>query len=556
MVNGEVNVADNENAVMHFGKALEGLRLRDKTLAEKIGSCSGILNDFILALLKRLRVAKDGVIVACELITSLKQRVNDVETDRQVQENTVSRLEGDIEFLLSTCIKAAEELELEVQNNLSELSSVSVPENMKYSSSIELGTFGGDALIDHKVKSESNKYVQTAEKLLLATRHGRNLSKHYRGMKNMMLSTVENLQNELMEIKITCENLLEERDRNKNKISKLETDLEAAENMCREMKLKVEDHEVKEAMWKEKEAELLVSHSISLSKIHGKFLLILLVFQHAQLFCLYFYLISFVLFKNLHIFVSEAQEFPLSASQMKSLFDKIGVIDISFAESEVENLETKDSADVQKLFYIIDNFNGLKDQMNSQSQEKENLQSVLEKQVNAIEHLEEEVRDRVREKQEFEMMKDELALGLESIIQKLGGDKLVGNEKVAHVMGLLSVLDTMAMTTKAESENLKSKTDELSMKLLGTQKVVDELSSKVKLLEGSSHGGVTLPETIKEKGISELSSSNSQPEISEIQDLVTLFFRIMVYCNKCSTFCIGLKFFLVLSLKDFEYCLS
>ncbi|KAL3511387.1 hypothetical protein ACH5RR_030788 [Cinchona calisaya] len=482
MINGQVNVIDDENVVSHFEKTLQGLCLRDKTLAEKIESYSGFLDDFILAFLKRLRVAKDGVIHGRELIMSLKQRVNDVEKDRQAQENTVSMLESDIEILLSACSKATDELELEHKNNLSKLSSVSVLENLN-SSSMELRASNGDALIDHNLKIEGNKYVQTAGKLLLATRHSCNLSKHFHGMINMMVSTVEDLQNELRETKATCENLLEERDLNQKKISKLETDLRAAENLCREMKLKVEDHEVREAMLKERETEYLAARSTSVKE------------------------------------VQEAQEIPLSASQVKSLFDKISTIDISSAESDVGNLETRDSANVRKLFYIIDNFNGLKDQVNSELQEKGNLQSMLEKQIIAMEHLKEEVNDHVRGKQESERMTNELALGLETIIQKLGGDKLVGSEKVAHVTGLLSVLDKMVMATKVESENLKSKTDELSTKLLGAQKVMDELSSKVKLLEGSSSSGVSFPESIKEKGISELSPSNSHPEISEIQDL-------------------------------------
>lgn len=479
MVNGQLNAADDEHVTLNFEKTLEGLRLRDTNLAEKIGSCSGILDDFILALLKRLQVAKDGVIVAGELIRSLKQRVNDVEMDRQAQENTVAVLESDMETLLSACAKATEELELEVQNNISELSSVSILEN----SSTELGALGQDALIDHDLKCEGDKDVQTAQKLLFATGQCRNFNKHFHGMINMMVSTVEDLQNQLIETKTTCGNLLEERDLNQKKISKLETDLEVAENLCREMQLKIEDHEFRQSTLKERDMELSVAHSTSLKNVH------------------------------------ETQKFSLSASQIRSLFNKISVIDISFPESEVEDLEATYSPDVQKLFYIIDNFNGLQNKINSEAQEKENLQSMLQKQVIAVEHLKEEVKDCVREKQEYEMMRNELALGLESIIQKLGGDKLVGGEKVANVTGLLSVLDMMVMATKTESENLKSKTDELSTKLLGTEKFVDELSSKVKLLEGSSHGGAAFPENIKEKGISELSSSNSQPEISEIQEL-------------------------------------
>lgn len=225
---------------------------------------------------------------------------------------------------------------------------------------------------------------------------------------------------------------------------------------------------------------------------------------------------------NIFVILSEFEDFPLSTSQIRTLFDKINAIDISFTESEVHDLETHDSADVWKLFYIVDKFTGLLQKIKSEAQERQSLQSKLENQVLENEYLKEEVAGHVRDKQESERQRNELVLGLEDIIQKLGGDDLVGVHKVDHVTALLPILEKIVTHTRAESEIFKSKAEELSTKLLKTQKLVDDLSAKLKLLEESKPVVVNRPETVQEKGIFESSSLPANSEISEIQDPVTL----------------------------------
>lgn len=254
-------------------------------------------------------------------------------------------------------------------------------------------------------------------------------------------------------------------------------------------------------------------------------------------------MLSHILFVN--VVVSVTEDPLLSASQIKSLFDKIHGIEIPSVEFEVGDVDSHDSIHVRKLFYIIDSVNTLQ-------QQKERLQSTLEEQVLEIEHLKEEVEEQIRDKQDYEKMKNELfelAVGLENIIQKLGGDESVEAQKSARVMGLLPVVEKLITAITMESENLRYKAQELGGKLLGTQKVVEELSSKVKLLEDSNQSRDASPETIRDRGVFESPSLSTRSEISEIEDVVNIavnLFSISIVspCNSTNVFLLQLNIYI------------
>lgn len=227
--------------------------------------------------------------------------------------------------------------------------------------------------------------------------------------------------------------------------------------------------------------------------------------------------------------LSEAEDLTLSASHMKSLFDKINGME-TLMGPDVRDAEAYDSPDVRKLFYVVDTFPRLQLQMSSLSCENKELQSSLEKQALQIEHLQEEVEEHIRDEEDYGKMKNELlelTIGLENMIQKLGSNNLVGLRKETPVTGLLPVLDKLIVAKVLESENLKAKTEELLADLHGTQKVVEDLSSKVKSIESSNQLKVTPLEINQERGIFETATLPAQSEISEVQDVVRL---IAIHC--------------------------
>lgn len=480
LANGDVNAADGDNIIQHFQGTIQKFHLRDKTLAKGIKNFSKFVDGLISVLLGKLRATKDGVTVTLELLKSLEQKVNKLEMDRLTQGNTIPVLENDIKTLLYACSNAIHELESQLEDDLLDFSSTPALRNFSENFSRELGAFDGDAVIEDELKFNGSKYEPTAKKLLFTARHSR---EQFQGIKKAVVQTIEGLHNELEETKMACKKFSEEKDVNQYQISKLEAELGVLQRLCNEIRLELEDYQDREAKWKEREVELSAAHATSVMKAH------------------------------------ETQDFPLSISQIRALFDKISAIDLSFSESEVNDFETHGSFDVWKLFYIVDKFGGLSHQINSEAQERQNLQSKLEKQVLEIEYLKEEIAQHIREKQGIEKMRNELTLGLEDIVRKLGGDEVVGVHKAVNVMGLFPILEKMVLATRAESETLKSKTEELNKKLLGTQKVVDDLSSKLRLFEESNPAVANLPETVQEKGLFESSSLPTNSEISEIQDL-------------------------------------
>lgn len=98
-----------------------------------------------------------------------------------------------------------------------------------------------------------------------------------------------------------------------------------------------------------------------------------------------------------------------------------------------------------------------------------------------------------------------------------------------NLSGILLLLDKLVVSLMLESENLRSENEELGAKLLWTQRNVDDLSNKVKVFEEYNHAKITPTETDQERGTSKASLS-TQPEITEIQNLVNPVLSIYSHC--------------------------
>lgn len=223
--------------------------------------------------------------------------------------------------------------------------------------------------------------------------------------------------------------------------------------------------------------------------------------------------------------LTEAEDSLISTSQLKSLFKKIDRIEMPVREVEVGELKPDDPDHVKKLFHIIDCVDELQRQISSLSHNNEMQQFALKNQVLEIENLKEEAAKHFMDKQDYEKMKRELfelAIGLESIVQKLGGDEKDASQKSVGVVGLLTRLEKLVTDVIWESENSKSKAHELDSKMLRTQEVVDELTSKIKLLEDSKIREASA-DSVQERSVFEAHTLPTQTEISEVEDVVNIF---------------------------------
>lgn len=477
--NGEENFTDADNIVFYVGKTVEQLQLRDKVFAEKVEDFSAFMDNLIWSLFKKLDIVKTMLISMPERITFLKQKVDELESERQALKDNIFMLESYNGSLLPACTDATREMKFEFERCLSELKSNS---HLNDISSIESGTFDVNSVGEDQLDLDSNNYRKVAEEILFASRRSRDLNRHFQDVINKMITTVDSLQNELKESKTTSEKLLEERNLSENVLMKLKTDLEKSESVSEEMRVSLEEYKQREKKLKEREADILSRSASSLKKLE------------------------------------EVEGNALSASETKSLLDMIKRIDISPTGRDTGNLQFHGSSDVEKLFHIVESYAGLTHQINTLSGENEKLHTTIDGQVSEMKRLKDECEEHYNHNDEKEKMKNELldlAIGLESIIQKMGNESVDGKKEVFGVTGLLQVLEKRVVASNMESTNLKTKAEELNYKLLEMQKVVDKLSSKIKLLEDSSQS----PETINERGVLESSSSSVKSEISEIQDM-------------------------------------
>lgn len=222
---------------------------------------------------------------------------------------------------------------------------------------------------------------------------------------------------------------------------------------------------------------------------------------------------------------------------MKALLEKISEIDIPFAESETRGLESETSVYLRKLYYIIDSAAQLNHKINLLEYESEDLHSTVSTQTAEIKQLKEEIEMHVRDKTDFEKTRrefSELTLVLEKIFDMLGGNELLADKKSALVECLPALVKQVKVFV-SEAEDSKFKTQELAMKLLESQKFIDDLTAKVKSLEDSIQDRTVKPEIVQERSIFETPTLPSGSEISEIEDVVRtsvyLFIFVIIIFN-------------------------
>ncbi|KAJ0725828.1 hypothetical protein HanPI659440_Chr12g0463321 [Helianthus annuus] len=503
MINDEFNHEDIEGISSYVSNTFDNLNTKNQIIANQFGNYSTLIDNIIASLLKKLEAIRNTIPLVVQQTVSLQQKVENVQMEKEMQDNKVVTLENGIKVLLSACADVTKDLKSYFENNMLQADPAIVDDDV--------------AVADIKV---------AADDLLFAARNVQSVMEQLVGVKENMSTTIESLQTELkntssmydkskevieeLQIKLEktssmCdkskeviedlniklektssmydkakglieelqgelekngsmyEKVKEENDAFQKRVFKLETELEASRESCNEMSSRLEDYRAKEDRWNERESELS-ARSISSVKDHE----------------------------------DDAEKALLSASQIKTLFDKIDGITIPFPNLVVGDKQAQDSNPVEKLFYIVDNVNELLDQLTLLTHANEYLQSTVSKQALEVDHLKGEYRD-----------------GLQNIIRKLGGEESIGVRKPADVAGLVLVLEELVQGVILDGQDSRSK-------LVETQKFAEELSRKVKLMEDFIQNRTGGPDMIQERGVIGATSYPSGSEISEIDDQVTV----------------------------------
>ncbi|XP_030459809.2 trans-Golgi network-localized SYP41-interacting protein 1 [Syzygium oleosum] len=462
-----------------FRRTIEGFQFKNKILVDKFEGFSAFIDEILAALLKKLEERCDDVKAMSQDMRSLKQDMKDMETYKLEHGNTVAMLEDDIATLLSACTDATTKLLLEVErNSLGQLSSAELETSGRsYVEERESSLINAEW---YQKKVDGSKHAKPIRDLLFSVQNVHALLKQFQSTSEVATSKIQNLENELKEAKAVSLEAIEDGDMKQNRVFELENEVETLQNSCGELRLKLKDCQADYDKLKEREVELLEVHSNSLMK------------------------------------EQEAESSFMSPSERTALLDKVDGVRIS-SEELGGDTEPQISPHVKKLFYIVDSFTRAQEQISLLSHDNQELQSTLADQVLENKHLREEVETHTRYEEDSEKMKRdllELRVILEKITNMFGGSELVRDHNTSSLKGLLASLEKQIVNVLMEFENSKSEAQELEMKLLGSQKVVEELSSKVKLLEDSLQGRSTQPEIIQEAP-----SLPAGSEISEVEDV-------------------------------------
>ncbi|MED6198633.1 hypothetical protein PIB30_118873 [Stylosanthes scabra] len=303
---------------------------------------------------------------------------------------------------------------------------------------------------------------------------------------------IEDLQNKLEETTAAFEMAADERDINRNRILQLESDVKEIQSSCNELTNTLEGHLALEEKLKEKEAEILsLNNTLSAKE-------------------------------------KVAERSLLSASQVRDLLDRVDGVEIPILESEENYSDLDTSAPAKKLFHIVDSVTKLRNEINSLYHDKEELQSSLETKDLEIKNLKEEVKQLNRHWEDSKMVKSELSdltFALEKLLDSSGAGDWVLDRKSTGLKELISALENHIRAILLESENSKSKVQELGIKLVGSQKFIDELTTKIKLLESSRKDKTSQPEAVvQQRSLFDASSSSlvAGSEITEVEEAGSL----------------------------------
>lgn len=410
-VSGHADAVEGNDISLYVQKIVEGFHLRKRTFAEKVDGFSSFLGECDASVVRELQSMSKLITSMVEELQFLDQKVKTMETDYQALENKVTPLEDDISLLLSACTEATQLLQFEVDQQLPEITSSFEHE------------------VENKPKFSESKHEAT-EMLLSAARKACDVRKQLENSRNKLSSKVEELQNNLNELSIATNKTVEERDLYNKKVCDLETDLTALQNICSELRLKLENYQDIEANLRNKDVEISSLQSSLTTK------------------------------------EKEVGEALYWASHVENLLSRANRIEVSMDNYQGTDMEPQDSAQLKKLLYVIDNFPELQLQIELLSHEKEELQTALTDQIHEAEHLKERVKESIGHEQELAMVRSKiiyLESGLDKIIQKFASRDLTGGQKSVTTDDLLLLLEKQVVAAISESEILKSKVHELEI---------------------------------------------------------------------------------------------
>lgn len=472
------SILEDADAVTSCKKIVEKLCEEARLVNGRFTGLSKYIDDHITFILQALQGAKDEFIHALHLSESLKLNIEKLEARNQAQEFEISSLKTEATSFLSACSDATKELHVKVfdllcfDSELEDVHSDLVIRSPAFESKVE--------------REDASEFAQAADNFLLTCRRVITQSQNLVKINKDMSNSLETLKQKLNHAEMTAETTVDERNLIQERVLKLEEDMDALQNVCNEMKVKLNDYQSKEDLIKRKEDELKrLEHSLT-AQDRG------------------------------------AGDEMISKGQVEVLFDKINKLIVlagSFRQSKSQNQEIYFSSPIDKLFYVVDKFSEFQQGVYSLTCENEDLQLALANRVYEIENLKNASETISVDHHDLELKKRELSevTGiLEKIMQQFAGNYSFEDLKPVTALGLIRVLERQMIALSVDLENSKSEVHELGGKLQAKDMIANELSAKIKYLE-DSHARIQQPD-VKERTLFESSVTVMRPEITEIEE--------------------------------------
>ncbi|CAN6816576.1 unnamed protein product [Brassica oleracea] len=466
--NSQENTPDEDEISSSLRKITEGIKLRNKTLEKNFEVFSTSIDTLIAALMDNMTAARADVINVKGHNESLQEQVRSAEDILREKENTIAALETDLSSLMSVCSEAASELQLEVKNDLLEL--VQFQEN--YNGAETESAEHPQELLD------VSEWSRRAKELSCAAEKACTTLKLFERTSNAAAVLIRDMEDRLKETSTALEKVVLERDVNQTKVSSSEAKVESTEALCKDLKLQLENLKAEEEKWHEKEVELST------------------------------------LYNKLQVQEQEAKENLIPASDIRALFDKINGIEMPSVD-QVNELDPQSVYDVKKLFAVVDSVTKMQHQISYGQKE---LNSTLAAKDLEIQGLKETAEANSTTEQELVKANKELSKVISGLEKLLGNDP-VEDLDFSESWTLLQALEIKIASLILESESSKSKAQELGLKLVSSDKLVEKLSLKIKEFEDKLQSKAIQPDVVvHERSIFEAPRASSSSEISEIED--------------------------------------
>ncbi|KAF3544386.1 hypothetical protein DY000_02008674 [Brassica cretica] len=465
--NSKENTLDEDEISSSLRKITEGIKLRNKTLEKNFEVFSTSIDTLIVALMDNMTAARADVINVKGHNESLQEQVRSAEDILREKENTIAALETDLSSLMSVCSEAASELQLEVKNDLLEL--VQFQEN--YNGAETESAEHPQELLDVSEWSRRAKELSSAAEKACTT------LKLFERTSNAAAVLIRDMEDRLKETSTALEKVVLERDVNQTKVSSSEAKVESTEALCKDLKLQLENLKAEEEKWHEKEVELST------------------------------------LYNKLQVQEQEAKENLIPASDIRALFHKINGIEMPSVD-QANELDPQSVYDVKKLFAVVDSVTKMQHQISYGQKE---LNSTLAAKDLEIQGLKEAAEAKSTTEVELVKANKELSKLISGLEELLGNDPVVDLD-FSESWTLLQALEKKIASLLLESESSKSKAQELGLKLVSSEKLVEKLSLKVKEFEDKLQSKAVQPDVVHERSIFEAPRASSSSEISEIED--------------------------------------